>query len=247
MTASSLILLIPDKPDSERDALANAWGHCGGTVMRLGRFWDPPALDTNVVRVYGSTSFALVLKEKLGLSLCTPADDLILHLPFEAVKRRIRANRLVEAKRFQYPLFVKPLVPKLFEAQVYLSADDLQRACQGLGNATTILTSEIVTFLAEARAFILDGEVLDCALYEGDGDVHAAHAAAVQFARFPVLPRTLALDVGFVEGRGWAVIEMNAAWGAGLNGCQAERIWPCIAAASGAAPALVPPPRSTSL
>jgi len=28
------------------------------------------------------------------------------------------------------------------------------------------------------------------------------------------------------------VIEANAAWGAGLNGCAAEKVMPCIAAAT---------------
>ncbi|MEP0802688.1 hypothetical protein NDI37_21395 [Funiculus sociatus GB2-A5] len=27
------------------------------------------------------------------------------------------------------------------------------------------------------------------------------------------------MDVGVIQGRGWAVVEQNAAWGAGLYGC----------------------------
>jgi hypothetical protein len=41
--------------------------------------------------------------------------------------------------------------------------------------------------------------------------------------------------VGFVADRGWAVIEFNAAWGAGLNGCNAAKVLPAILAASGGA------------
>ena len=230
MNASGLILLIPDKPDGERDAVANAWEHHGGKVLRLGRFWDPPALEANCVRIYGSTSFVLVLRDKLGFDLCTPADDLILSLPPEALKRRIQKRRLEEAEHFQYPLFVKPVIPKLFAARVYASLVVLRRECQGLGGDTAVLTSAVVSFVAEARTFILDSEALDCALYEGDGNVQEA---AADFARSQFLPRTLVLDVGLIKNQGWAVIELNAAWGAGLNGCQAERKWPSIAAASG--------------
>jgi hypothetical protein len=43
-----------------------------GGVLRLGRFWDPPALDVHRVRIYGGTSFALVLQKKLVFELCTP-------------------------------------------------------------------------------------------------------------------------------------------------------------------------------
>jgi hypothetical protein len=40
------------------------------------------------------------------------------------------------------------------------------------------------------------------------------------------------VDVGLIAGRGWAVIEFNAAWGAGLNGCDPEKVLPAILEAS---------------
>src|SRR5262249_17807356 len=33
------------------------------------------------------------------------------------------------------------------------------------------------------------------------------------------LPPAVVMDVGVIEGRGWAVIEANAAWGSGIYGC----------------------------
>lgn len=54
---TGLNLLISDKPDIERDALAEAFAQGGGEVHRLGRFWDPPAFDPATVRVYGADSF----------------------------------------------------------------------------------------------------------------------------------------------------------------------------------------------
>jgi len=38
MKAAGLNLLIPDKPDVERDAVAKSFERCGGTVHRIGRF-----------------------------------------------------------------------------------------------------------------------------------------------------------------------------------------------------------------
>jgi hypothetical protein len=175
----------------------------------------------------------LVLQEKLGFDLCTPADDLILSLPHTALKRKIQKRLLREAEYFQYPLFVKPVVPKLFAACVYASLAELRDECHGLDGDTALFTATAVTFMAEARTFILDGKVLDCALYEGAANIDEAAAAATEFAYCALLPRALVLDIGLIKDQGWAVVEMNAAWGAGLNGCQAERIWPCIAAASG--------------
>ena len=51
-----------------------------------------------------------------------------------------------------------------------------------------------------------------------------------------VLPRAVVVDVGFVADCGWAVIEFNAVWGPGLNGCNAPKVLPAILAASGAQP-----------
>ncbi len=73
-------LFISDKPDSERDALADVFATRGGAVHRIGRSWDPPAFDPATVRVYGADSFCLVLQQKLGFALCSPANDLLLQV-----------------------------------------------------------------------------------------------------------------------------------------------------------------------
>jgi hypothetical protein len=56
-STAGLNLLISDKPDPERDALADVFARRGGTVHRIGRFWDPPAFDPATMRVYGADSF----------------------------------------------------------------------------------------------------------------------------------------------------------------------------------------------
>jgi hypothetical protein len=38
------------------------------------------------------------------------------------------------------------------------------------------------------------------------------------------LPHAVVLDVGVIEGRSWAVVEANAAWGSGLYGCDASQV-----------------------
>jgi len=77
-TTVGLNLLISDKPDPERDAVAEVFAKCGGVVHRIGRFWDPPAFDPAMVRIYGADSFCLVLQQKLGFALCSLDDDLLL-------------------------------------------------------------------------------------------------------------------------------------------------------------------------
>jgi hypothetical protein len=232
MAASGLILIIPEKGDEERDAVASAWQRAGGAVLRLGRFWEPPALDPRRVRLYGGESFCLVVAHQLGLELLSPRDDLLLAVPPGWLRRRVTSLALGEVLVSPFPAFVKPAVPKLFRGQVYSSAEELQAECTGLPVETIVLVSEVVAFGAEARAFVLDGQVLDCALYEGVGDVHAAVAAARAVAAAVPVPRSVVLDVGFIPGAGWAAIEFNAAWGAGLNGCAAALVWPAIAGAT---------------
>jgi hypothetical protein len=223
---------VPEKADQERDDVAAAWAEAGGAVTRLARFWDPPALERHVVRIYGNDTFALVLAQVLGLSLVSPPDDLPVRLPAQWVKRAIRVSSLSQADSLPYPIFVKPLTPKLFRAAIYKSGSDLLAECSGLELTTEILVSEAVHFVAEARSFVLSGTVQDIALYEGNAPLDQARDLAGEIGRSELLPATCVIDLGLIPERGWAVIEANATWGAGLNGCNARRVVPCIAAAT---------------
>src|SRR4051794_2256547 len=105
-STAGLSLLIPDKSDPERDALADVFTRRGGTVHRIGRFWDPPAFDPATVRVYGADSFCLVLQQKLGFALCSPADDLLLQVPPQFLQRRLEKSALGVALSQPFPVFI---------------------------------------------------------------------------------------------------------------------------------------------
>lgn len=231
-TTAGLNLLISDKPDPERDVLAEAFAQGGGEVHRLGRFWDPPALDPATVRVYGADSFCLVLQQKLGFDLCSPADDLLLRVPSPLLRRQLAQRTLADALSL-LSAFVKPVTPKQFRGAVYTSPEDLAAECRGLPQETAIFVAETVTLTAEVRSFVLEDQVLDAAVYEGNVAVADAMASVSELVKAVRLPRAVVVDVGFVASRGWAVIEFNAAWGAGLNGCNATKVLPAILAASG--------------
>ena len=224
--------MITDKPDVERDAVADVWSAAGGEVLRLGRFWDPPALDPTCVRVYGADSYCLVLAQKLGLALVSPPDDLLLHLAPALTKRALYGTTLADAATLAFPAFIKSFVPKLLRSRIYKSAADLSAEGRGLEPGTALCVSEIVTFVAEARSWLLDGEVLSIACYEGDADVTLARALAVATGHDPATTSPCVVDLGLTDDRGWVVIEANAAWGAGLNGCDPVAAARCIAAAT---------------
>jgi hypothetical protein len=98
-----------------------------------------------------------------------------------------------------------------------------------------VLVAEPVDWLAEFRCFVQEGSVVATSPYLsfgrpvwrawGQGGEKAApsmDAVVVCWrlleARSPALPPAFVVDVGLVEGRGWAVVEFNPAWCSGLLG-----------------------------
>lgn len=220
-------LIVPAKPDVERDAVADAWVSGGGKVLRIDRFWTRPDVEPTRVALYGADTFCLVLAQLLGLELVSPRDDLLIGADRRLTSRAIRGVTLDEALRGPFPLFVKPLVPKQFRARVWRAADELRAECAGLAPETTVITSEVVEIHAEARAWILDRQVLSCAIYEGVGNRDDASSFIAGSVTGLDLPSTCVIDAALVEG-GWCILEANASWGAGLNGCNAAAAARCI-------------------
>lgn len=229
----SLTLLIPEKVDAERGSIAAAWRSLGGNVITLGRFWDLPPLPYGI-RVYGDHVFCHVLAQQLGLTLISPADDLLLHIDHQWIKRALNRTMLDRMRSIPFPCFVKPLVPKLFRARIFDSPFELEEECRQLPPQTGILYGETVKFACEARAFTRNGKVVSIAMYGGDGRVEDAEAFLDFFLKqnANLLPVTCVVDVGYIYDRGWAIVEFNPVWGAGLNGCDAREAALCIALAS---------------
>jgi hypothetical protein len=95
--------------------------------------------------------------------------------------------------------------------------------------------AEPVEFLAEFRCFVQEGSVVATSPYlsfgrpawrawgqGGEKATPSMDAVVVCWrlleARSRVLPPAFVVDVGLVEGRGWAVVEFNPAWCSGLLG-----------------------------
>jgi hypothetical protein len=94
--------------------------------------------------------------------------------------------------------------------------------------------AEVVAWDKEFRCFILDRQLRTFSVYIRDGELQRhndfAHtyeeeAELKRYAQALLaddrisLTRAAVLDVGVIHGRGWAVVEQNAAWGSGLYGC----------------------------
>lgn len=241
MNTTDLNLLMPDGSDVEREAVGRAFERCGGAVHRIGRFWDPPTFEPSSVRVYGGVAFCLVLQHKLGLTLCSPSDELLLMVPPKFMNRQIDRRTLSEIPSLSFPSFIKPVIPKQFRGAVYESSEAVAAECRGLPPETAVFVSEPVNFTAEIRTFLLDGVVLDAAVYEGASEATGTIEFVGALARSCRSHAPIVVDVGYIDGRGWVVIEFNPAWGAGLNGCDPDKVLPAIVSASGCVSGPNPP------
>jgi hypothetical protein len=80
-----------------------------------------------------------------------------------------------------------------------------------------------VIFTSEVRTFVLDDLMLNASLYEETAEIADAIAFVSKLTKVLALLRAVIVDVGLIASRGWAVIEFNAAWGAGLNGLRSRK------------------------
>jgi hypothetical protein len=228
------ILIIPDKPDIERDSIANVWQEQGGEVMRIGKFWVKPEIGNKRVSIYGYDSFCLVLAQILEIEMLMPKDELIADLAFKFLKREMGLFKIGEIEKIIFPKFIKPVTPKLFKAQVFHSPKDLKLKIEHIEETEILICSDIIEVEKEVRSFILNREIKDLAFYEGEGNIETPLKFIEYFLKecdFD-FPNTFVLDVGFNEKLGWFVIEFNSSWGAGLNFCNAEKVIDCIRAAA---------------
>lgn len=224
-----LLLVIPEKTDEETLAVAKIWREEGQKILKLGRFWEPPKLDEYEVRLYGNNTFCNVLAQLLQLKLTAPDDKLLAAFDEHFLKRWVGLSFLGQADGLFFPKFIKPTIPKLFQGQVFYNLGELDYATKGLGEDAEILVSEVVAIEKEMRAFVLKGKIQTMAIYEGK-KVELPTAFVQEFVdRYSdKLPITYVVDFAYNTELGWFVLELNAVWGAGLNGCNPQKVAHCL-------------------
>ncbi|MFC1444045.1 ATP-grasp domain-containing protein [Streptacidiphilus sp. N1-10] len=182
------------------------------------------------VHWYGGPLAADRIIGRLGLALLEPGDDWLVGLSQEFTGRRIELTTLSQAWAVTRPVFVKPPSDKQFPAAVYADGNRLPREGERIGPDTAVLVSDVVTFSAEYRLFVLDGQIvtgsryaryghLDTAPLDGDRNESEVRAFARELmeAGRDSLPSAVAIDVGLIQdpdsGRErWAVVEANMPW-----------------------------------
>ncbi|RAJ87429.1 uncharacterized protein DUF4343 [Chitinophaga dinghuensis] len=227
-----ITLLIPEKTDVEFDQVVTAWTNKGGQIRRLGKYWiKDESLNQQPIAIYGNQTFSLVLAQIYNVALVSPDDTLIAALDKSWTKRDIKLKTIEQVLDTDFPVFIKPVIPKLFLAGIFQTRTDFQQVINGLQQEEQLILSSIIAPIqAEARCFVMDGIIRDVALYEGDADLkEARHFLSSFIDKFKdQLPNVVVVDVAYNEGLGWFVLEFNACWGAGLNNCDAESVIDCI-------------------
>ncbi|MBO9658123.1 MAG: ATP-grasp domain-containing protein, partial [Chitinophagaceae bacterium] len=185
--------------------------------------------------VYGNQTFSLVLAQIYELELISPDDSLIATLDEKWLKRNVQLTSLANLPSQNFPVFIKPAIPKQFQAAVFQSYAGIAAITNELlGNEPVLVSAIIPDISAEARAYVLNGVIKDIALYEGAGDLEQAMIFLESFLSIngDTIPDTVIIDLADSKERGWFILEFNACWGGGLNNCKGERVIACIEAAT---------------
>ncbi len=229
-------LILTPRFTEDAQALWRAAGQLGWHVERLTSWRIPDELRTVYDPVlYLEAMFGPTLAEQLGLRLLEPAIDWLPCLPEEFRKRWVSLMPLRIARQLAGPAFIKPPNDKSFPARVYAGAE----LPEGYDEDSPVLVAEVVRWEVEFRCFVLDRQSRTLSVYLRDGELQreqgfAATESELVEAESVVrgvladarvdLPRAAVLDVGVIAGRGWAVVEQNAAWGSGIYGCDPVRV-----------------------
>lgn len=226
------ILLIPEKTDIEFEQVFRTWTDNGGEIKRLGKFWiKDESLNGQKIAIYGNQVFSLILSQIYNVELISPDDKLLTRIEKGWTKREISIKTIAEIQDGDFPVFIKPVIPKSFIASVFNTLEDLEKATKGLEGSEEILLSTVVNDIkAEARGYIKNALVKDIALYEGDANIEEGELFLQNFVdkNIAMIPEVVVIDIAYSESLGWFILEFNACWGAGLNNCKANKVIDCI-------------------
>jgi hypothetical protein len=229
------ILILPPRYTEDSIALWEAATRRNWDTERLQGWRIPEWLSERDVVFYGEPLLASAVTQSLNVALLEPPFDWLAHLPERHRGRKVEYTTLGHARELREPAFVKPADDKCFKAAVYDSGDLLPKSGL-LADTIPVLIAEPVIWELEVRCFVLDQHVKTSSPYfrhgqlaqktdgrwpylEQEYDQAMAFAGKVLADPEVRIPPAVVMDVGVIAGHGWAVLELNSAWGSGLYGC----------------------------
>jgi hypothetical protein len=246
-TSSVPTLILSSRYTEDSQRLWQAAIQRGWAVERIYNWRIPAHLrGVRTPVLYLEALMAPTIAEEFGLTLLEPPEDWLARLPEEYRQRNVQLTTLGAARQNLLPAFVKPPNEKRFPARVY----DRDSLPADYPDDMPVLVAEVVTWEQEFRCFILDHTVRTFSIYLRNGVLQREHdfvstaAEAAELQQFVrrvlsdprvTVPRATVMDVGVIQARGWAVVELNAAWGAGIYGCDPGEVLDVVRYAASAA------------
>lgn len=234
-------LVLTPRLTSDSLHLEKAARQLGWSVHRARRYQVPHDIEDPVV--YGEVVFCDSMAEMLGLGLLEPSDGWLAELPHQYLLREVRAMSHGDLRKVRGRHFFKPANDKVFEAGIFEAGAHVPY--RRIDPEAPVLVSEVVDFATEIRCYVLDRQLLTAGVYAGktadavcnegisgpavrDGLAHAARTEAVLYDegwrwmesfladQSVDMPSALVVDIGFIEGRGWAIVEANQGYCSGV-------------------------------
>lgn len=206
-----------------------------------------PSLDPlNRIAFYGDTFVGRDLANSETLALIEPTLDLLARIPEIYIKRRIRFGTLADLMNTSAKVFAKSADTcyRSIASGICVDGRPTLLPDRVPDPASPVLLAEPVRWLAEYRAIVLERQVLTHSLYmrcgkrfwQGEPSAPSSGEEAEILDNCQrllddtrvALPPACAMDVGFIEGRGWAVVEFNPVWCSRLFGCERGKVLPAL-------------------
>jgi hypothetical protein len=234
-------LLLTPRQTEDAQALWRGTVSLGWHVHRV-YGWKVPEVNAREAAVYGEPLLATHIAQTLGLELLGPPNDWLSSIPECWRKRSVFFTTMKEARECTEPQFIKSASGKEFDARIYESGKDLPRG-QMISDSLPVLVQEIVRWDVEYRRFVSERQVKAASSYWRHGKDPRNEkgiwsqnelSEAVEFCYSFLsdlkvsVPDACVVDVGMIQGKGWAVIECNAAWSSGIYGCDGAAVLPVL-------------------
>jgi hypothetical protein len=236
------VLVFPPRFNDTARVLSEAAARRGLRTETFSTWRVPEHLRGHgAAHLYASPLFADAVGAELNLALLQPPEDFLPSLDAAFLGRDVRLAPIAEARTIRRPVFVKPPADKQFQAKVYADGSKLPGP-DAVDDDMPVLISDVVTFVAEYRLFVLDGAIHTGSRYATDGNLDIAPldaadadtAVALDFvgdllqATAATLPSAVVVDVGLLESDGGvrrpAVVEANMAWASGHYAADPDRV-----------------------
>jgi hypothetical protein len=244
-------LLLSPRYTSDSRQLRSAAERAGWSVVRLSTRAVPGFVKGRDLVFYGEPAFADVVATSRSIALLQPTPMWLTTVPEDLLRRTVRSGSFGQATRLSRPAFVKAASErKPFPSMVYETGVALRSAGgSGCAESIPVLIAEPVEWALEVRCFVRDRAMASMSPYLRGGRPAVAadgewaltddeRKGASDFVELLLrdsrveLPAAVALDVGYIPDRGWAVVEINSAWGSGLYGCEPGVVLTVVARAS---------------